>query len=330
MTAKTSIKTRLTQGLMLIVIFFLVQAGSVWYVIDHAKNSVVETTRHNTMASAELGSLAVLAQQVRRYEKEYFVYVDNKEKRDSYEGEWRDAIGKIEKILGQMKTGSDGAFSPNDIEEVAKWSDASAFYSGEMQKIFRAVNERAAGKEAGGASNSATETPAEAVPYLGLWQAPASASHGSAASAKVAAVRQSETSASAMFRPSEVNDMIKAGKERFSGELIKGVETMSKAKTADTLALADTEGTIFNSLLIGVLASVAVGVLVAVLLSLNLPKMVQKTIDRLSTSAHEMSMGNLQQEYDAGGVVEFDQLVEALNRMRLGQLALIERLQKRR
>jgi hypothetical protein len=79
-----SIRARLTAGLALIIVFFLVQAALVWLGQDNARREVVDATRKNTLASAQLSELAVLAQQVRRYEKEYFVYVGNRERRDNY------------------------------------------------------------------------------------------------------------------------------------------------------------------------------------------------------------------------------------------------------
>lgn len=310
MNSATSIKSRLSKGLMLIVVFFLAQAGMVWYAVDSARNTVVEDTRKNTVAASELGSLAILANQIRRYEKEYFVWVGNKEKRDSYEKEWRDALGKIDAMLAKMKTGSDGAFNAKDIEQVASWSAASAFYAAEMQKIFFAVAERSAVVQAN------KEAGAAAIP--------------AAPPAKPGAVQHVEPATALLpYSSVEVNDMIKAGKDRFSGDLIKGVAAMSQAKTADTLALAAVAENTFAGLLTGVMVTVAVGVVVALMLSINLPRMVMKTIGGLSEAAQEMSMGNLKQEYDSGGVAEFTQLAEALNRMRLGQLALVERLQRR-
>lgn len=305
----TSIKSRLVNGLMLIVLFFLVQAGMVWYATGNAKSTVVENTRKNTVATSELGSLAVLAQQIRRYEKEYFIYIGNKEKRDSYEQEWRGALGKIEATLARMKTGSDGAFSPKDIEQVIVWSGASDFYAVEMQKIFHAVAERSETIQAD-KSSAIASPPARS----GL---------------KPAVLTPPEHAAPVDYRPIEVNDMIKAGKDRFSADLMKGVATMDKAKTGTTLALADVAEKMFDQVLTGVLITVAIGVFVALLLSFSLPRTVTKTIDGLSNAAETMSMGNLEQAYDSGGVTEFGKLAEALNRMRLGQQALVERLQRR-
>ncbi len=313
MKSTTSIKTRLVNGMMLIVLFFLVQAGLVWYATSNAKSTVVESTRRNTVATSELGALAVLAQQIRRYEKEYFVYVGNKQKRDAYEHEWRDALRNIEAILAKMKTGASGAFSSKDMAQVTTWEAAASFYAAEMDKIFLAVDERVKAvqgqKESGVGSAASTK--------------PTGKTGGTATAAAP------EHSALAEYRSTEVNDMIKAGKERFSADLIKGVSALDKAKTEETLALAKVAETMFDQVLLGVLVTVAIGVVVALALSVSLPKTVIKTLAGLSKAAEKMSMGDLKQPYDAGGVTEFNTLAQALNRMRLGQQALLERLQKR-
>jgi methyl-accepting chemotaxis protein len=306
MHSTTSIKSRLVKGLLLIVLFFLVQAGLVWYGIANAKSTVVENTRKNTVATSELGSLAILAQQIRRYEKEYFVHIGNNEKRDFYLRRWQDTLGKIDVALTRIKTGSNGSFNSKDIEQVALWSAASAFYAAEMQKIVLAVAERSA-------------TP----------RVPKPGNAGAGPLAKSGTVGKVKEAAPAAFDPVEANNMIKVGKERFSAGLITGVEAMNQTKVANTLALASEAENMFNKVLAGVMFTVVVGVIVALLLSVSLPRTVTTTIDSLSVAAHEMSMGNLREAYDAGGVIEFAKLAEALNRMRLCQQVLAERIEKR-
>ena len=84
----SSIKSRVILGLSLIVVFFMVQAALVWSTRDRLRDDVVDVTRRNTLATVALSELAVLAQQVRRYEKEYFVYVGNETRRNGYIKEW--------------------------------------------------------------------------------------------------------------------------------------------------------------------------------------------------------------------------------------------------
>lgn len=310
MQATTSIRSGITKGVMLIVFFFLVQAAFVGYIIYEARSTVVENTRKNTVASNQLERLAVLAEKIRRYEKEYFIYTATPEKRAGYERDWRSAFSKIETMLESMKIDKDGAFDARDIEQITAWGGAASFYASEMLNIIVTVNERTV------AVSSDRETRA--------FGALARAGEGHASTAATPA-----TAPLAAYTAIELNEMIRPGKERFSNELVKGVEAMVTLKSNDTLALAHEAEMKFTQVLMGMLSSAIAGVAVALLLSQRLPMTAIRPIESLSQAAHDMSLGDLSKEYDAGGVVEFEKLAQALNRMRVGHQALVDLLQKR-
>jgi HAMP domain-containing protein len=301
-----SIRSRLVAGLGLIIVFFLLQAALVWWGQASAKRDVVDVTRKNTIASSQLSELAVLAQQIRRYEKEYFVYVGNAERRAAYTKEWGDIADKIAKRLQTIRSNTDQAFDANDMGKVGNWISASDFYGSEMRKIFGTVTDQAA-KVA-----TAAAAPVAPVPAV-KGAAPAAAP----AEAVVA-----------MLSPVEVNGMITAGKDRFSGVLIKGVAEMASEKTKQTLALSEVAENGFNQLLVAVLVTVAIGVLIAIALMFTLPKAVTGPLEALTASVDNMSKGNLDAKVDSGGIAEFEGLSKALERMRLGQQALVARMRR--
>jgi HAMP domain-containing protein len=304
-----SIRSRLVAGLGLIIVFFLLQAALVWWGQASAKRDVVDVTRKNTIASSQLSELAVLAQQIRRYEKEYFVYVGNAERRATYTKEWSDTADKISKRLQNMRANADQAFDANDIGKVGNWASASDFYGSEMRKIFGTVTDQAA--------KVAAVATVAAAPV-----APAPVAKGAAP------VVAAPAEAVAMLSPVEVNGMITAGKDRFSGVLIKGVAEMTAEKTKQTLALSAVAESGFNQLLTAVLATVAIGVLIAMALMFTLPKAVTGPLAILSASVDNMSKGNLDTKVDSGGIAEFEGLSKALERMRLGQQALVARMRR--
>jgi methyl-accepting chemotaxis protein len=310
-----SIRSRLIAGLTLIILFFLAQAALVWWSQNTAKHEVVDATRKNTLASSELSQLAVLAQQVRRYEKEYFVYVGNEEKRNGYVKEWTDASNNITNLLRTMSANEGSAFTNSDLQAVANWTIASDFYSSEMLKIFDTVRS---------VNNTAAPAP-DATPSAPV-NANVATKTGSSAAATLATPATAATSN--MLTPVQVNDMIKEGKTRFSDVLIKGVSAMSSEKTKATLALSDTANSSFEKLLFGVLLTVAVGVILSIFLMLTLPKAVTNPIAILTKSVENISKGNLDTKVDNGGIKEFDGLSIALERMRLGQQALVARMRR--
>jgi methyl-accepting chemotaxis protein len=300
----TSIRSRLVLAVGLIILFFVAQGALVWWAQGRLQKEVVAETSANTRASAQLADLAVLAQQIRRYEKEYFVYVTNEERRNNYEKEWTGTFTKIEKALSTIQ-GNDSPFNAAEKGQAAKWGDAAAFYGNEMRKIFDAVKGRQV--------QMATPSAPVGTPTVSAKAAAASA----AAPAFV------------MFTPIETNTMIGPGKDRFSGELIKGVSEMSKAKTAATLSLADGAKEAFGQLLMGVLATVALGVLIALGLMVFLPRLISKPLASLATAVDEMSKGALDKAIGDGGVAEFAGLGKSLDRMRVAQQALVARMQRR-
>jgi methyl-accepting chemotaxis protein len=305
-----SIRSRLVFGLGLIIIFFLAQAALVWYSQSTAKSTVVDTTRKNTIASSQLTDLAVLAQQVRRYEKEYFVYVGNEERRNNYIKEWTGTSDKITKLLAAMRTNADGAFNADDTAKVTNWQSAADFYSAEMKKIFGAVTD-------------------QATKVAQVVAAPAAAA---APAGKAAATKPTEAAPAApvlaMFAPTEVNTMITAGKDRLSGVLIKGVSEMSAEKTKQTLSLSEVAAGGFNQVFIGVMLTVAVGIIIALILMVTLPKAVTTPLETLTAAVDDLSKGKLDAKIDAGNVAEFAGLATALERMRVGQQAMVARMRR--
>ena len=293
----SSIKSRVIVGLSLIILFFVAQAALVWSTKDQLNRDVVEVTRRNTTAAATLSDLAVLAQQIRRYEKEYFVYVGNPARRNDYAKEWTQTHEKIAATIANIRGNKAGTFSSADTTKASEWLAASDFYGQQMKGIF-------AGVEARG-SLLAAPTPVVAV----------------AATPTVAATGQP-----GMFSPAEVNDMIKDGKDRFAAGLIKGVAQMAGEKSREMLALGDIADQGLARLINGVLITVGVGVVVAMALIFILPAAVTSPVAALSSAVDAMSRGQLDTPISGGKVREFKLLEQSLERMRLAQQAMVARL----
>lgn len=293
----SSIKSRVIVGLSLIILFFLAQAALVWSTKDQLNRDVVEVTRRNTTAAATLGDLAVLAQQIRRYEKEYFVYVANATRRNDYVKEWTQTHEKIAATIANIRGNKAGAFSTADIGKASEWLAASEFYGQQMKGIFSGVEARG--------SLLAAPPPVVAV---------------------AAAPTAATTAQMGMFSPAEVNEMIKDGKDRFAAGLIKGVSQMEGEKTREMLALGDIAEKGLSRLINGVLITVGVGIVVAMVLIFILPAAVTSPVAALSSAVDAMSRGQLDTPISGGKVREFDVLEKSLERMRLAQQAMVARL----
>lgn len=311
-----SIKQRVVVGMGLMIGFFILQAGIFGWAYSAIKVNVVETTRQNILATAELNQLGTLAQQIRRYEKEYFVYVSNEEKRTGYEKEWTSTAEKISRLLQTMRQSVAGQFSQNDVAAIGEWAGAADFYRQEMEKIFGAVKARA--------TAVGTVQPPAAAPRV-----PSAPAPGSKAAAAATTAAPVAAPVPAMFSPVEVNDMIREGKDKFSGVLIKGVATMSAEKTKGSLTLADVAAEGFQALMFGVLATVVAGILLALTLTILLPGAVLRPIVNLEAAVDAISKGKLDQPIHADGVREFEGLRKAVDRMRVAQQLILKRIQIR-
>jgi methyl-accepting chemotaxis protein len=300
-----SIRAMLVTGLAAIAALFLVQAGLLSWGQRTIERDVVATAQKNTIASSQLSELAVVAQQVRRYEKEYFVYVTNQERRENYVKEWTGASDKMAKLVQTMRANADGAFTADDIGKISTWASAAEFYSSEMKKIFDVVNGRQ--------NQIGAVTPAP------------SASASSTAKPATAAIVANPS----MYSPVEVNGMITAGKDRLSGVLIKGVSDMSAAKTKATLALPGVTKAGFEKLWAGVMATVLLGFVIAGFLALKMPAAITGPIEKLSAAVERMSKGELDKPIDVAAPREFGVLTTAVERMRVAQNVLVQRMRAR-
>jgi nitrogen fixation/metabolism regulation signal transduction histidine kinase len=303
-----SLKNRLITTLSLLVLFFLIQAFVTWYFVSQAKESLTESTTRNALIAEQLGDLAIRAQQIRRDEKEYFVYVGNTEKSAGYIKDWSDTYAKISSALVKMQSNKDRTFTGSDLQQIDKWIAAAKFYETEMRNVFASAQNQAAlvaektriAEETAALKKEKNKKTANAVPTEALPQ---------------------------MFSPTDVNDMIKAGKDRFSNDLVKGVDGMIKAKVVNTLALAQEANETFQNLLMSILATVAAGILVAVWLMLYLPKTITRPIEALTSDVDRLSLGELvDTPFVNQPVVEFRTLSNALERLRTSQQMLLSRL----
>jgi nitrogen fixation/metabolism regulation signal transduction histidine kinase len=304
-----SIRSRLFTGLGLIILFFLTQAVVVLTVGERTKNSVFDSIQKNTVASSQLSELAVLAQQIRRYEKEYFIYVGNKERSADYEKEWSNTAAKITNLLSSMQTTSEKVYSDVELSKVANWTAAINFYEAEMRKIFT--------------KNKYVFATLDASKAI---QLPTTLSVKKSSTTPVIAASSSVVAQPEMLTPTEANAMISEGKTKFSEVLIKGVAELSSDKTNKTLKLSQTTEQIVDKQFSIILLTTLFGLLVSIVLIFTLPKSITLPIQRLTVSVDNISKGNFDSVPTKNTFVEFEMLTKAIDRMQTAQKILVSRM----
>ncbi len=305
-----SIRIRLIASMAVLIAFFVLQGIAVTWFTNAQSAQTSASIRNNTQSNAQLTELSTLAQQIRRYEKEYFVYVQNEEKRNGYIKEFEGASGRISKLLDAILANPGGSYTKAEISEANRWRDAHAFYAGEMTRIFNEVKR--------------IQSELAAAPAPAPVPSPAPAAKGATAGA-VAAPAPAIAPVPKLPTPAEANDMIKAGKDRFGAELIAGVNKMGKAKTEATLGLAQGSSEGYQQLLTVVMTTVVLGIAIAAFLVVTLPGAITRPISVLSEVADTVARGDLDKPFAVTNVPEFEPLVKSLERMRMALSVLTRR-----
>ncbi|WP_296509757.1 hypothetical protein [Rhodoferax sp.] len=310
MKKTTSINRKLMVGLAGIIVFFVLQAVGVLTMGRYTEREVVEVARKNTIAQVDLAELSTLAQQIRRYEKEYFIYVNQPERRANYQKEWTGTMDKITALLGRLRTNASNALDGDEVTRVGQWSAASDFYASEMNKVFGEVENRV---------KKMQEEAALAAEQAALNTKPGKAKEPAPV-----------VETTRMLLPEEANDQIKAGKDRFSADLIKSVAETFARKSQATLALTTVTNQGFNTMIYGVMATVLIGIGIGIYLLISLPKSVTTPIKRLTDIVDALSRGETTAPAASMRVAEFKDLSAAVERMRVAQDLMMQRLKKPR
>lgn len=126
----------------------------------------------------------------------------------------------------------------------------------------------------------------------------------------------------------EVNARIKAGKDRFAN-LLNGAVKMESRKAKEAFESSRLVKENFERLDLMLLGTVVAGVLLVAFLVLTLPRAITAPIASLVHAADTMSKGKLEYSIDSAGITEFQMLERALERMRITQLAMLERMRRK-
>jgi methyl-accepting chemotaxis protein len=146
--------------------------------------------------------------------------------------------------------------------------------------------------------------------------------------AKGAAAPVAPAPAAAVQTAFLANGMIGPGKDRFR-TLLDGTTKMRQAKATESAKSVQVIRADFDRAALVQLGVFLVGALIAAYLMFSIPKSVQTPIDAFVGNVEKMSKGDLKQAIDATGAKEFDKLASSLDRLRIAQAGLVDRLRAR-
>ena len=96
---------------------------------------MIEDLQKVHASTVRIGEMSIEGQKLRRYEKEYFIYADNDEKRNKYIGEWTEARNSLKDRIVGIGIDQSGTWSAQDKREAAEWNRVLDFYANEMIKV---------------------------------------------------------------------------------------------------------------------------------------------------------------------------------------------------
>jgi methyl-accepting chemotaxis protein len=270
-----NIRTKLFVGISTILILLAAQATVVYVFLERnhelASGSVVRSFEQ----SVQVAQIAIEGQKLRRFEKEYFIYVANDEKRAKYDREWHESYDKLGQMLRQLERSQTYSPPSRDKLPVLVWRQAYLRYGDEFEKVIRSVN-----------SGRITTT-------------------------------------------SDANFAIQAGKNAFR-ELLDGATKGGDVKYGEALITVNdlaANSSLMRSVVLGVCAA---NMVIALVLLIVVPRSITRPIASLSEAAHKMSTGHLGEAVPTPRISEFAELGRTLERLRVSQKIMIERLSSAR
>lgn len=266
-----SINSKLRKSFMLVILFFLVQSGVTFFYIANSKRLVDEAVDRSFEQSQFILQLALDGQKLRRYEKEYFIYINNVRKRDKYFKEWSEAKESIQRRMTRATQHEPGLWTEEDRVEFSLWQQSLDFYSNGFQSVHRRA-------EAG----SLTDT-------------------------------------------MEANEAIAQAKNEFR-IFLEGTDKLAKTKLAHAHQAAINIDTNFKIVYISISVISVLGIMLLFALLKLIPRSITSPVDVLTDAAAKMSKGDLNQKIEPSPVKEFKLLSETLERMRISQKTLIDRM----
>jgi methyl-accepting chemotaxis protein len=296
-----SISGKIKLGLSIMLAALVLQFALGQILDRRTQEKVNIAVTKNFAAADQLAELGAAGQQIRRYEKEYFIYVNDTAGRTKYRGEWTGTFNKLQTNLGAMQANKDGMFSSQDTVAFQSWMNALEFYGKEFNTIMTRAD---------------TGTIVPPAPVVEVAQPLAKVTPAPAV--VVAAPDLSKATKLA-------NDMIGPGKDKFR-EVLDGTEKMRKAKLVESAASVNEIRKLFSISTYVSLGIFLVGLILAVYLMISIPNAVKKPIEEFVEIADRISKGDTKQAVQATVASEFDGLAKALERLRVAQSGLLDKI----
>jgi methyl-accepting chemotaxis protein len=266
-----TIRNKLNLGFGLILLFILAQFGVIYVLLKQSYALVDTAVDRDFHASVEIAHIGVEAQKLRRFEKEYLIYVGSPSNRGKYLAEWKEASETVRKGVNHIIENKDKSWSQADISAAREWQQSlDAYVSGFMAVVAAADN------------------------------------------GQITSTLQG-------------NDAVREAKDAFRLLLDGTTKSINQKFQSASVSAKAIDGKFSLVTMVLVVVGLAGAALAAAMLVL-VPASIGRPIEVLTRAAHDMSTGNLAKAITVTGSPEFKELGATLERMRVSQQMIIDRL----
>ena len=133
-----SIKFRLTLIIALLLGTLVFQAAFTLH-YRGINDGLTEKLSAGVKNTTEIAVVATEVQKMRRFEKEYFIYVNSPDKRRGYDADVRKSATAIGEYLTRMALNRDHRYTPAEIETFKGWERDLDFYTAEFIALVQKV-----------------------------------------------------------------------------------------------------------------------------------------------------------------------------------------------
>jgi nitrate/nitrite-specific signal transduction histidine kinase len=266
-----TIRNKLYFGFGLILLFILAQFAVVFVYLKQSEKLVDNAISRDFHTSVEVARIGIEAQKLRRFEKEYLMYIHSPSNRGKYFIEWKEASDAVAAKLRQIIENRDQLWSNRDAAAAREWQQSLDAYVNGFKEVVAAVD-----------NGQITST-------------------------------------------LQGNDAVRDAKDAFR-VLLDGTAKKIEIKYERAAVSAKAVEGKFQLVTIVLVVVALAGTVLAAAMLVLLPTSIGRPIEMLTRAAHDMSTGNLGKAISVSGSPEFKELGATLERMRVSQQMIIDRL----
>ncbi len=130
-----SIRSKIILAFLLMSAFLVIQSLVSVQSNDRLRELVDLAVEKNYHAVGSINGLISDMQKLRRYEKEYFIYITDPVKKAKYARQWQGIFDETRGHLADMIRNPSGVFTGNDVLRFSDWDSSVRFYGAEFAKI---------------------------------------------------------------------------------------------------------------------------------------------------------------------------------------------------